>query len=296
MLFTVWGAPFEDSLFEAVYARGYESFRPGVRVEYRRFGDDLLQKYNAWHTLGTGPEVMRIRITDYHGMVARGMLEPLGPLIRDPATELPSEVYEDLPSFIMSELDVDGEVYAIPEDNAQYGLFYNISHFEAYNAEHPDAPLSMPSGDWTWEDLRHAASLLTRRGPGGEVEVAGIDFEVWAWPFVNFFAQAGGQLWDEAGTTCTIASPAGVRTLDFFRALQRDDRSLRVSLGRNSMAGPEKHFANGRTAMMLDGSWRVPWFDRSAPELRFAVAPPTRPGRRPPARLVSCTWRSWSTA
>ncbi|MCH7793036.1 MAG: hypothetical protein IID31_12245, partial [Planctomycetes bacterium] len=71
LLFTVWGMPFEDRLFEDVYADGYSALMPGVRVDYRRYGSDLLQKYNTWHTLGRGPDVMRLRVTDYHGMVAR---------------------------------------------------------------------------------------------------------------------------------------------------------------------------------------------------------------------------------
>src|SRR5262245_21126567 len=69
--FTVWGMPFEDRLFRDRYAREWESLNPGLRVNYQRFGEDLLMKYNAWHTRGRGSEVMRLRITDYHGMVER---------------------------------------------------------------------------------------------------------------------------------------------------------------------------------------------------------------------------------
>ena len=74
--FVVWGQPFEDRLFADRYARGFEREHPGIAVDYQRHADPML-KYNAWHARGTGAEVMRLRVTDYHQLVARGMLLPL---------------------------------------------------------------------------------------------------------------------------------------------------------------------------------------------------------------------------
>jgi multiple sugar transport system substrate-binding protein len=293
LLFTVWGMPFEDRVFEDEYARGYEALMPHIRVDYRRYGDDLLQKYNTWHTLGRGPEVMRLRVTDYHGMVARGMLEPLGPSIEDPESGLSAGDLADLPAHIMQILELDGRVYALPQDNAQFGLFYNREIFDAYNAANPDDPVEYPSPDWTWEDLREAAGKLTVHGPGGRIEVAGFDFAVWAWPFLALFAQAGGELWADEGSTTLINSEPGVRALEFLRTLQREDRSFRVTLGHESPTGPDRLFAVGRTAMLLDGSWRVPALEGAAPELDFAVsALPRGPrdGGRPAVVSGSVLW------
>ena len=176
LLFTVWGMPFEDRLFEDVYADGYSALMPGVRVDYRRYGsEDLLQKYNAWHTLGRGPDVMRLRVTDYHGMVARGMLEPLNARIADADSGISADDLADFPPHIMDILWIQGELYALPEDNAQYGLFYNKAIFDAYNAAHPGQPVGYPNADWTWEDLRDAARRLTVRGATGEIDIAGIE-------------------------------------------------------------------------------------------------------------------------
>ena len=293
LLFTVWGMPFEDRLFEDVYADGYTALMPGVRVDYRRYGSDLLQKYNTWHTLGRGPDVMRLRVTDYHGMVARGMLEPLTARIADADSGISADDLADFPPHIMDILWIQGELYALPEDNAQYGLFYNKAIFDAYNAAHPGEPIGYPNADWTWEDLRDAARRLTVRSATGEIDIAGIDFAIWSWPFMTLFAQAGGELWDEAGTTCLIDSPAGVRALEFLRALQREDGSYRVSLGRNSPTGPDALFAAGKSAMYLDGSWRVPLLEIVVPDLDFAVSPlPRGPseGGRPAVVSGAVLW------
>jgi multiple sugar transport system substrate-binding protein len=271
--FTVWGMPFEDRLFEDVYARGYEALHPHVAVDYQRYGSDLLLKYNAWHALGRGPEVMRVRITDYHGLVARGMLEPLDSYIDAPGSGLSPADLTDFPPHIMEHLRIGGRIYALPEDNAQFGLFYNKTVFDAHNRDHPDDPVTYPNANWTWEDLRDAARKLTRRDAAGRLTRRGIDFMVWSWPFMTLFAQAGGELWSPDGLTCTIATPPGVRALEFLRAMQREDRSFEPLFGAESGSGPDTLFAAGRTAMYLDGSWRVPDFEGKNPGLDFAVSP-----------------------
>lgn len=284
LLFTVWGMPFEDRLFLDRYAKKWEALNPGVAVDYRRYGDDLLMKYNAWHTRGRGAEVMRLRITDYHGMAARGMLEPLDRYIADPRTGLSESRLADIPAHLRALLEIDGaqgrHIYALPEDNAQFGLFYNKAIFDRHNREHPDDPVPYPAADWTWDDLRAAARKLTRYEggpadqPTGRITQAGFDTAIWAWPYLTLFAQAGGTLWSQDGLTCLIDSAAGVEALEFLRAMQRDDRSFRPSLsGYQSGTGPDALFATGRTAMMMDGSWRIPNLDSVAPDLDYAVAP-----------------------
>lgn len=290
---TVWGMPFEDRLFVDRYARVYERDHPGIAVDYRRYAD-VKTKYNAWHARGDGSDLMRIEMTWYHDFVRRGLIEPLGPYLRDAARGLPPGQLEKIPPHIRRALDVGGEIYALPMDSSVYGLFYNLDHFDAYNRDHPGAPLRMPDESWTWEDLRHAARALTVRDGDGNLSRRGFDFAVWAWPFLTFFAQAGGELWSPDGQTCLIDSPAGEKALALLRAMEREDRSFEPSLGfYTSGTGADVLFGNGRTAMMLDGSWRVPNLELNYPNLRFAVAPLPR-GERP-AVVTGCVMWAIST-
>lgn len=291
---TVWGMPFEDRLFLDRYARGFEALRPDVRVEYGRFAD-LKTKYNAWHSLGRGPEIMRIEATWYLEFVRRGLLEPLGPRLADPQRGLPKDWLDNIPPHLRDILQVDGQVYALPQDSAVYGLFYNRDLFDRHNREHPDAPIPYPDETWTWDTLRNAARALTRRDETGRLTQGGFDFAIWAWPFLAFYAQAGGELWSADGSTCLIDSPAGVEALEFLLAL-RNDGSFNPSLGEYTQGtGADTLFGNGRTAMMLDGSWRVSNLELTYPTLNFAVAPLPR-GRRTAVIAGSVLWAISSSA
>lgn len=292
IIFTVWGAPFEDALFEDIYARGYEELS-GAQVDYQRHAD-VLMKYNAWHARGLGAEVMRLRITDYHMMAQRGMLTPLTGYIGDPEEGLSAAEMSAFPQGIIETLTIDGELYALPEDTAQFGLYYNRAIFDAHNDANPDDPIGYPSEDWTWENLRAAARKLTRHGPGGEIEVAGIDMVLWEWPFMHFFLQAGGELWDEAQTTTLIDSEAGVEALQFLASLVNDG-SWEPVFARMGMVGSDARFVTGHTAMLLDGSWWVANFELRNPELDFAVAPPPR-GRTNATIAGSVLWGVSSSA
>jgi len=295
--FTVWGMPFEDRLFLDGYAKGFEKAEPGVRVDYQRHaGNELNMKYTTSHAAGRGAEVMRIQIVDYHQMVARRMLEPLDAFIRDPEHGLSPERLADFPPYLIEALTIDGKLYALPEDNAAFGLYYNKDLFDAYNAANPSDRVEYPHAGWTWDDLRGTARKLTKRDSSGRIEIHGLDMVIWQWPFMSFFAQAGGRQWNEDGTRTLISERAadggkgpGVIALEFLHALVYEDRSWSPSFGRNEGTGPDARFAAGHSAMYLDGSWMAANFENRNPSLRFAVAPVPR-GRIPAVLTGSCLW------
>ena len=197
-----------------------------------------------------------------------------------PDQALSSSEQADFMPAIWNALDIDGSRYALPSDNAQYGLYYNRALFDAWNAAHPDQFIPYPSADWTWNDLRNAARLLTQRDASGSITHYGIAFDLWSWPFLSFFAQAGGEIWNEDHTTTFINGPEGLRALDFIIDLIPPDAPVRSPELAESAAGPASLFAAGRVAILLDGSWRAPNLELTSPDLDFAIAPLPRDRRR----------------
>ncbi|MCH7847524.1 MAG: extracellular solute-binding protein [Planctomycetes bacterium] len=268
----VWGMPFEDRLFEDGYARDFEQLHPGVSIKYGRY-EDVTAKYYTWHLLKRGADVMRVPITDYHALVTKGVLAPLDRFINDPEVGLSAADQADFTPAIWDALLLNGQRYALPSDNAQFGLYYNVTIFERYNRDHPNDPLGFPSASWSWEDLREAADKLTRRADHGRIVQYGVDFTLWAWPFMTFFAQAGGELWDDAKTTTLINSPPGVEALQLIVDLLPHGASMRSGELTDSATGPDKLFGTGQTAILLDGSWRAPFLEQTFFELEFGIAP-----------------------
>jgi multiple sugar transport system substrate-binding protein len=272
LLMTVWGMPFEDLLFEEGFAREYERQHPGVRVNYQRY-PVVMDKYTAWHAVGRGADVMRMGIDNYHVAVARGMLAPLEGLIDDPELGLTAAERADFFPQLWDALELDGRRYALPSDNAQYGLYYNRALFDAYNAAHPDAPLRYPDETWTWEDLRRAARRLTERDERGRLTQIGLAFDLWSWPFLAFHLQAGGEVWDAEGTTALVNGPAGVEAMEFLADLLPPGVAVRSPEMADTGSDPHVLFKAGKLALMLDGSWRAPNVEIDAPRLDFAIAP-----------------------
>jgi multiple sugar transport system substrate-binding protein len=268
----VWGMPFEDNLFRDIYARGFESMHPGLQIKYEKYVD-VTDKYLAWHILGTGADVMRVPVTDSHTLMSRGVLEPISSYLDDGEFGLSPAEQADFMPAIWDALLVNGTRYALPSDNAQYGLYYNKTIFDEYNDLHPADAIPYPDESWTWDDLRRAARRLTVRDERGRIVQYGFDLELWPWPFMAFFAQAGGELWDEDQTTTLIDSEAGVEALRFIVEMLPHAGAMRSADVKDSATGPDKLFATGQTAMLMEGSWRAPYFELINPELDFAIAP-----------------------
>ncbi|NOG54857.1 MAG: extracellular solute-binding protein [Planctomycetes bacterium] len=270
-----WGMPFEDLLFRDVYARGFEKENPGWSIHYQRHGH-LVEKYNAWHVQRRGADVMRMGIDYYKSFVAKGMLAPLTEYLNDPEIGLSEEEIKDYFPAIWEQLLIDGEIYALPSDNSQYGLYYNKTIFDQYNEAHPDEPLDYPGQHWTWDDLADATQRLTVRNTEGQdrrITQYGILFDLWAWPYFAFLKQAGGNMWDEAQTTTLINSEAGVEALTYLVSLVPPDAPMRSPDQAASAASPVELFKTGHLAMLLDGSWQAPSIERDKPGLNFAIAP-----------------------
>jgi len=272
LLMTVWGMPFEDTLFRDGYARGFEKEHPDVRVNYQRYVDPVA-KYRAWHVVGRGADVMRITLADYGTLVHAGALEPLDWFIDDPKRGLTGEQIADFFPSVWDAIRVDGKVYALPSDQAQFGMFYNKTIFERYDAAHPKAPLGYPSVAWTWRDLKRAADALMVTGPDGQIEQYGVAFDLWSFPFMAFFVQAGGRVWDDDQTTLRINSPPGVEAMEFIVSLVPRNSPIRSFELARTASGPDTLFKLGKVAILLEGSWRVPDIELHNPDLDFAVAP-----------------------
>jgi sn-glycerol 3-phosphate transport system substrate-binding protein len=119
----------------------------------------------------------------------------------------------------------------------------------------------------TWDDLRRAASTLTRRD-GGEARW-GFEVPISWWFWVAMVGQAGGEITDAAGTP-TLGGEAGERALRYWQTLIHEDRSMRPPPGRdfNAWEVTNQDFLSGRASIIWTSTAFLRYLEENA---RFPV-------------------------
>lgn len=159
----------------------------------------------------------------------------------------------------VSEMEVDGELYGLPLLVDNRSLIYNKTLLE-------EAGVTAPT---TWDELKAAAEALTVRD-GGKLTQSGFDLSD-PGLFNMYLAQAGGELLNDDETKTAFNSPEGLAVLDYWQSL------LDAGVYEQGFGDAGDAFAEGRTAMKLDGPWALTTLDQVDGLEYGVVAPPAGP-------------------
>lgn len=271
----VWGMPFENDLYTKVYIPEFEKQNPGIKVRFHHF-EDYPNRVLLSHAGGIAPDVIREFSQTGMTWTRRGLNLPLDAFIDGPD----GIDRKDFIPVLWDSLKYEGKTYGIPQDINLMGLFFNKDLFDKAGLKYPDET-------WTWDDLKRAVDKLTIDEDGdGKPEQKGLDMGWGGNLFRPFLYQNGGRMWD--GDRPAFATPEAAEALEFYRSLMKTYTLTRSNEGRGGL-GPDKFFATGRVAMFLDGSWMAPSLTKSAPDIRFGIAPLPR-GKRALTVSGSCSW------
>jgi len=273
---SVWGMPFENALYLDEYIPQFERENPDIRVRFHHF-DNYSNRILMLRAGGIAPDVMRQNTESGAQFIRRGMNLALDRYIDGPDGIDRS----DFIPIIWDSLRYRGRTYGMPQDINIRGLYYNRDLFDA-------AKLSYPDETWTWEHLKKAAAVFSdpARNGGKGLAALAVGFKGVDW--LPFYYQAGGRVWNQDQNVLHVATPEGVEALTFFKSVGGGYVINQSSSERGGL-GPYTYFQNGQAAMLIDGSWRTPQLKKSAPKLRFGVAPLPR-GRRAMSISTSCYW------
>lgn len=155
----------------------------------------------------------------------------------------------------LGEMEVDGKLYGLPLLVDNRSLIYNQSLLDG-------AGVTAPTN---WDELRTAAEAMTVRD-GGKLTQAGFDLSD-PGLFSMYLAQAGGQLLNDDETKTAFNSAEGLEVLDFWQSL------LDAGVYEQGFGDTGDAFAEGRTAMKLDGPWALSTLDQ-VDGLEYGVAQP----------------------
>jgi multiple sugar transport system substrate-binding protein len=248
-----WTGPDGDVMRQMVDE--YNKAHPDVQVTLTTLQwTPLFTKFVAAAAAGNSPDIMAMHGPDIPQFAAKGLLSPLGSVIKDagfakdqfatPAWD--GTIYQD-------------EQYAFPLDLHMHAVFYNASLFQK-------AGLTPPGGWITKDDFLKLAKALTVDKNGKHPGDDGFDpkaitqyglamynnhhgFYMW----YALLHQQGDNFLNKSDTQVDYPTDAGVAAWQWLQDLVFKYHV--VPVGETS---PSQDFLIGKTAMLIDGPWQIP--------------------------------------
>ena len=145
--------------------------------------------------------------------------------------------------------DDNGSQYALPKDHDTIALLYNKAIFDKYGVEYP-------TDDWTWEDVRDAATKISEAGKADGIYGYAINTSNNQDGWYNIIYDYGGQVITEDHKGTTIGSDEAKAGMEMLRQI------LEVAAPQTVVAetGTDSLFNSGLAAMITQGSWMINTF------------------------------------
>ncbi|WP_370359719.1 extracellular solute-binding protein [Catenulispora sp. MAP12-49] len=236
----------------------------GVTVEQTSVpGAALIPKVLQQASSRTLPDLLMLDNPDLQEIAQTGALTPLDQYGIDSS---------GFAKGILSAGTYEGKVYGLAPDVSTVALFYNKDMLA-------EAGVAVPR---TWDELKSAAAKLTRPGRYGMAVDANATFEG-TWQFLPF-------LWSNGGDEMELDTPQAAQALQLWVDLVKSG-SMSKSVLNWTQADVHDQFAAGRTAMMINGPWRIAALNKDQ-SLHWGVAPIPVPiaGQTPVMPLGGEVW------
>lgn len=236
----------------------------GVKVEQTSVPPaSLVPKVLRQASSRTLPDLLMLDNPDLQQIAQTGALTPLDRFSIDSG---------GFAKGILSAGTYEGKVYGLAPYVSTVALFYNKDMLAK-------AGVAVPR---TWGELKKAAAELTRPGRYGMAVDANATFEG-TWQFLPF-------LWSNGGDERRLDTPQAAQALQLWVDLVKSG-SMSKSVLNWTQADVHDQFIAGRTAMMVNGPWRIPALNKDK-NLRWGVAPipVPRAGQTPVTPLGGEVW------
>ncbi|MER5362487.1 sugar ABC transporter substrate-binding protein [Streptomyces sp. NPDC002785] len=236
----------------------------GVRVEQTSVpGASLIPKVLQQASSRTLPDLLMLDNPDLQQIAQTGALTPLDKYGIDSS---------GFAKGILSAGTHQGKLYGLAPNVSTIALFYNKDMLAK-------AGVAVPR---TWDELKAAAAKLTRPGRYGMAVDANATFEG-TWQFLPF-------LWSNGGDEKQLDTPQAAQALQLWVDLVKSG-SMSKSVLNWTQADVHDQFVAGKTAMMINGPWRIPALNQDR-NLHWGVAPipVPRSGQTPVTPLGGEVW------
>lgn len=246
-----WGGVEVQRMFTTIIEK-FHTEHPNIRVEHQNvpgFTDNRL-KLLTRIAAGTAPDVIKMGSEWFPSFLVRGAFMPLDNLIAsDPDFNL-DNYYQSVLNYHKWE----GKLYGLPQDFNIQGLYYNKKLFD-------EAGLAYPTDDWSWYDLVHTATLLTKREDARTMQW-GVAYGGTPSALALYLPwQNGGEYLDRMTnpTKSTVSDPATVEAIQFIADMINKWKIFPTLAGTTAQSAVDM-FVTGRLAMLIIHHGVVPMF------------------------------------
>lgn len=212
--------------------------------------------------------------------VHNGLVQPLDAWVRRDGVDLNAFVPVGLEM-----LTFDGNLYGLPFELFNFGLYYNRRLYAEAGLDDSRAPGSI-------EELETVSLKLTVREPDGRIRRLGFLPNN---AVVQLMLAFGGRFYDPVARRVLAAQAPNVEALKWAAQLVQKLGPAAVNqFLQNSVPGSltsSNPFYTERLATVVDGVWQVAFISRYAPQVDFGVGPIPSPAAKPQAQgsnLVGC--------
>jgi multiple sugar transport system substrate-binding protein len=246
--------PNESQLLRGVL-QDFEAEHPDIKVKYEVINQQYMDVIKTRLIGDTAPDVFYLDAFEAPLLMQNNVLEPLNAYLTDEF---------DLADFVPALLNAfrhNQKIYGLPKDFSTLALFYNQQAFKAAKLTKPPA---------TWTQLRQYSQKLTiDRNGDRRIDQYGLGIipELSRQHFL--IKTFDGTLIDEKGYA-TFATPKSLQGLQLIVDMYRQYRTAAQPSDVGASTGSEM-FGQGKAAMVIEGSWAIPYLKETFPKLQFAT-------------------------
>lgn len=227
-------------LFKAVL-ENFAKMQPNITIEHLDIGGE--EFYNTINTQGAAkqlPDIWYTRTFDVPVYASRKWTISLQNLVDRDSKEIN---VEDFWPAEVEQMKWQGELYALPYDFSNIGIYYNKKMFDA-------AGVAQPPAEWKWPDLVDTALKFVEKD-GDTFTKWGMVMYNWNWVFHGLMMGWGGKIWTDDFSKCVVNSKENADCLRFF--IEARKQGLYPEAGA-APAGVDP-FAADLVPMSYQGSW-----------------------------------------
>lgn len=256
--------PKEKQLLEQVLHQ-FETQHPHIKVKHETINDQYMDVIKTRLIGDAAPDVFYLDSFEAPLLMKYGVLEPLNSYIT------PQFEIADFEAAMLQAFQLDGQTYGLPKDFSTLTLFYNKKAFRE---------VGIDTAPQTWEELREYSQKLTiDKNHDGRNEQYGFGIAPDLSRQYFMMTAFGGRLIDRQENAAFFTS-GSLKGLQLVIDQYRKDKSSAQPSDVGASSGSEM-FGQGKAAMVIEGTWAIPYLQDTFPKLEFATAEvPTVNGKK----------------